>query len=77
MVKTHQTEAKKSFSKTAGMSSARKKAKSPSKSLAKTLVPKTTIPEQNPTDFKDKSAVKAAYEKAKIGFYIYAKILVF
>ncbi|PON92169.1 hypothetical protein TorRG33x02_119880, partial [Trema orientale] len=67
MAKTRRIEVKKSSSKTAGTSSAGKKTKSPSKSLAKTPMPKPTIPEQNTTDLKGKSAVEATYEEAKIG----------
>ncbi|PON60940.1 hypothetical protein PanWU01x14_149080, partial [Parasponia andersonii] len=58
MTKTCQTEAKTPSLNTTGMLSTGKKMKSPSKSLAKTLVLKPTIPEQNPADFEGISVVE-------------------
>ncbi|POO00454.1 hypothetical protein TorRG33x02_038670 [Trema orientale] len=63
MAKTRRIKDKKPSSKIAGTSSAEKNTKSLSKSPAKTLVSKSTIPEQNPTDFKGKSGVEATYEE--------------
>ncbi|PON37726.1 hypothetical protein TorRG33x02_346780, partial [Trema orientale] len=56
--KTCRTEAKKPSSKTVGTSSA-------GKFPTKTPMSKLTIPKQNLTDFKGKSVIEAAYEKAK------------
>ncbi|PON43192.1 hypothetical protein TorRG33x02_334210 [Trema orientale] len=77
MTKIHQTEAKKPSLKTADTSSAGKKTKSPSKCPVKTLIPKPTIPEQNPTDFKGKSMVEAVYEKTKVSLFIFMQKILF
>ncbi|PON61219.1 hypothetical protein TorRG33x02_282400 [Trema orientale] len=67
MAKTCQIDAKQPSPKTVGTSSTEKKTKFLFKFSVKALVSKPTIPEQNPTYFKSKSVVEAAYEEAKVG----------